>query len=159
MKTIFILCSFVNNLFMWESSVPITNDNPMFATTNQQLINSYGNITINKLNEQAFQTCRSIINRFNSNSSSDDQVFSDDDEDDDDDQGGITPKVSKKKGPHSLVLQLNIQNIHLAANAPMVILKTKLFIKIVDYLRVIKLQKNLEQILQISVNFVLMVKD
>jgi hypothetical protein len=95
---------------MWESSVPINTDNPnqMFATT------------LETNNEQAFQTCRSIINRFNSHSSDDDQVFSDDD-DDDDDQGGITPKVSKKKGPHSLVLQLNVHNIHLAANAPLVI--------------------------------------
>ncbi|CAF0936928.1 unnamed protein product [Adineta steineri] len=107
---------FVNNLFMWESSAPINNDNlnQMYATANYggKLINSLGNTT----NEQAFQTCRSIIKRINSNSSDDDQVISDED---DDDQGGLTPRGSKKKGPHSFVLHLNVQDIHVAANAPM----------------------------------------
>ena len=106
---------------MWESSAPVNNENSnqMFVPTNhfnRQLINSSGN----RSTEQAFQTCRSIINRFHSHSSDDDdQVFSDDD-DNDDEQGGITPRGSKKKGPHSFVLQLNIQDIHLAANAPLV---------------------------------------
>ncbi|UJR38243.1 hypothetical protein I4U23_030916 [Adineta vaga] len=102
---------FVNNLFMWESSAPTTNEHS--TNVNRQLINSLGNIS----NEQAFQTCRSIINRFHSHSSDEDQIFSD--EDDDDEHGNVTPRGSKKKGPHSFVLELNIHNIHLAANAPL----------------------------------------
>jgi hypothetical protein len=99
--------SFVNNLFMWESSVP-----PMNITTdhfNRQLMNSD--------REQPFQMCRSIINRATSHSSDDDddQVFSDDEEH----PGRATPRLSKKKGPHNFVLQLNVHDIHLAANAPL----------------------------------------
>ena len=109
---------------MWESSVPINNEsiNPTFATTNnshRQLINSYDKFASKQIFDQGFQTCRSLINRIDSHSSDDDQVFSDDE-----DQGGITPKPSKRKGPNSLVLQLDIQNIHLAANAPSVRRKT-----------------------------------
>lgn len=79
----------------------------------QQLMNSD--------REQNFQMCRSIINRATSHSSDDDddddddQVFSDDDEH----PGRVTPRISKKKGPHNFVLQLNVQDIHLAANAPL----------------------------------------
>lgn len=105
-------CSFVNNLFMWESSAPTNSD--AGAQLNRQLMNSFGNVT----NEQLFQTCRSIINRFHSHSSDDDQIASDDEENDE--QGGLTPRGSKKKGPHAFVLQLDVQNIHLAANAPLV---------------------------------------
>jgi hypothetical protein len=78
-------------------------------------MNSYGNSSSERTFDQGFQTCRSLINRFDSQLSDDDAVFSDDE-----DQGGITPKASKRKGPNSVVLQLNIQNIHLAANAPSV---------------------------------------
>ncbi|CAF1606489.1 unnamed protein product, partial [Adineta ricciae] len=99
---------FVNNLFMWESSAPTTSEN-----VNRQMTSSLGNIS----NDQAFQTCRSLINRFHSQSSDDDQVLSDEDEDEE--HGSVTPRGSKKKGPHSFVLQLNIHNIHLAANAPL----------------------------------------
>jgi hypothetical protein len=111
---------------MWESSAPVNseNSNQIFVTTNhfnRQLMNSSRNTS----NDQAFQTCRSIINRFDHHSSDDDQVFSD--EDDDDDEGRITPRGSKKKGPHSFVLQLNVQNIHLAANAPLVIIYESFF--------------------------------
>ncbi|CAF3441805.1 unnamed protein product [Rotaria sp. Silwood1] len=112
---------FVNNLFMWESSVPINNDNTnhMFVTVNnlnQQLINSYGNILSEKINDQTFQACRSINKHFTSHSSDDDQIFSDED---DDNEGDITPKLSRKKGPHEFLIQLNVQNIHLALNAPL----------------------------------------
>jgi hypothetical protein len=105
---------------MWESSVPINNDNIniTFGTnnnSNRQLINS----SSNKIYDQGFQTCRSLINHFDSQLSDDDAVFSDEE-----DQGGITPKASKRKGPNSFVLQLNVQNIHLAANAPSVIIKS-----------------------------------
>jgi hypothetical protein len=110
---------------MWESSVPISNDNTnqTFVTTkhfNEQLMNSYGNIPSEQIQNQGFQACRSIINRFDNHSSDDEQVVSDED---DDDQGGLTPKSSKRKGPNSFVLQLNVQNIHLAANAPLVKIK------------------------------------
>ncbi|CAF4183246.1 unnamed protein product, partial [Rotaria sp. Silwood2] len=112
---------FVNNLFMWESSVPVNNDipNQMFVTANnlnRQLFNSYGNTSSEQVNDQAFQACRSINKHFTSHSSDDDQIFSDED---DDNEGDITPKLSKKKGPHEFVIQLNIQNIHLALNAPL----------------------------------------
>jgi len=107
---------------MWESSVPINNDNTnQIKNFNNQLMNSYGNIPSEQIHNQGFQICRSIINRFDNHSSDDEQVVSDED----DDQGGITPKSSKRKGPNNLVLQLNVQNIHLAANAPLV--KIKLF--------------------------------
>jgi hypothetical protein len=111
---------FVNNLFMWESSVPINNDNlnQTFGTPNsfkEQLINSYGSTPLKQIHEQGFQTCRSIHMGLDNHSSDDDQALSDDE-----DQGGITPKLSKRKGPNSFVLQLNVQNIHVAANAPMV---------------------------------------
>jgi hypothetical protein len=114
---------------MWESSAPVNNENSnqMFVTTNRfngQLMNSSRNTS----SEQAFQTCRSIINRFDHQPSDDSQVFSD--EDDDDDEGGMTPRGSKKKGPHSFVFQLNVQNIHLAANAPMVIIYESFFLSI-----------------------------
>ena len=116
---------FVNNLFMWESSVPTSTDpiNPMFATANLmngQWMNPEGRLD----HDQAFQACRSMINRCTSHSSDDDQVLSDEDDDDgaDGNGGRLTPRTSKKKGPHNLVLQLNIQDIHLAANAPSVIL-------------------------------------
>jgi hypothetical protein len=104
---------------MWESSVPINNDNinPMLNNSNRQLINS----SSNKSYDQGFQACRSLINRFDSHSDDDDDVVFSDDED----QGGITPKASKRKGPNSLVLQLNVQNIHLAANAPSVKIETR----------------------------------
>ena len=101
---------------MWESSVPINNENiNQTFGINEQLINSYGNRTRVQNNEPGFQTCRSIINRLDSQSD-DDQVLSDDD----DEQGGLTPKASKRKGPNSFVLELNIQAIHIAANAPSV---------------------------------------
>lgn len=102
---------------MWESSVPTNNDNSFGLTTdlNRQLINSFGNLSTEKSPDQNFQMCRSIVNRFDDHSSDDDQILSDDE-----DQGGITPKISKRKGPNNLVLQLNVQNIHLAANTPSV---------------------------------------
>ena len=105
---------------MWESSVPASSDptNPMFATANQmnkQWMDPEGRLD----HDQAFQACRSIINRCASHSSDDDQVLSDED-DDDGDGGRLTPRTSKRKGPHNLVLQLTIQDIHLAANAPSV---------------------------------------
>jgi hypothetical protein len=98
---------------MWESSVPINNEisNQLNVTTNRQLINPLRNTSA----DQGFQTCRSLINHFDDQSSDDEQVLSDDE-----DQGGITPKVSKRKGPNSFVLQLHVQDIHLAANAPSV---------------------------------------
>ncbi|CAF3761845.1 unnamed protein product [Rotaria sordida] len=114
---------FVNNLFMWESSVPMNNDssNQMFLTANnlnRRLINSYGNTSSEQINDQAFQLCRSMNKHFTAHSSDDDddQIFSDED---DDNEGQITPKLSKKKGPHEFVIQLNVHNIHLALNAPL----------------------------------------
>jgi len=104
---------------MWESSVPINNDssNPMSVTTensNTKLINSYAESSSDKSYDQDFQTCMSVINRFHSHPS------------DDEDQGGITPKASKRKGLNSVALQLNVQNIHLAANAPSVNIKIEI---------------------------------
>jgi hypothetical protein len=137
---------------MWESSAPLNSDST--SQLNRQLLNSRGNTTTN---EQAFQTCRSIINRFNSQSSDDDQILSDEDDgDDDDEQGGRTPRGSKKKGPHSLVLQLNVHNIHLAANAPLVSLvrkRSKLNCLFTHSYRERKFQENLVPAILISVNF------
>jgi hypothetical protein len=105
---------------MWESSVPINNDNTnqTFIRTNnfnKQLLNS------GQIHDQNFRMCRSIVNRFDNHSSDDEQVVSDDDD------GESTPKSSKRKGPTSFVLQLNIQNIHIAANAPLVKIKLIFF--------------------------------
>ncbi|CAF4244569.1 unnamed protein product [Rotaria sp. Silwood2] len=118
---------------MWESSVPVNNDipNQMFVTANnlnRQLFNSYGNTSSEQVNDQAFQACRSINKHFTSHSSDDDQIFSDED---DDNEGDITPKLSKKKGPHEFVIQLNIQNIHLALNAPLLFKTETQFITII----------------------------
>lgn len=111
--------SFVNNLFMWESSAPKSVD-----PVHPQLINSLGVSSFNERNrsdvDQAFRMCRSIINRFDSHSDDDDdeQVISDNE--DEDPSGHRTPRSSKKKGPHQLVFRLDVQNIHLAANAPFI---------------------------------------
>lgn len=108
---------------MWESSVPVNNDIPahMFVTANlhRQLINSCRNPSPEKVHDQAFQLCQSINKRFTSHVSDDDQVFSDED----DDEGGATPKLSKRKGPHEFLMQLDVQDIHVALNAPMVNIK------------------------------------
>ena len=106
---------------MWESAVPPLNEtnNPMYVTSDhfhRQLMNS--------AREQAFQMCRSVNNRATIQSSDDDedneQVFSEEEEEEDDEHPGrVTPRVSKKKGPHQFVLQLNVHDIHLAANAPL----------------------------------------
>ncbi|CAF3407371.1 unnamed protein product [Rotaria socialis] len=112
---------FVNNLLMWESSVPVNNDIPahMFVTANNfnnQLTNSYRYTSPEQL-DQTFQTCQSINRRYTSQSFDNDQILSDDD--DDTDEGGLTPKVSKKKGPNELFMRFDVQDIHLALNAPM----------------------------------------
>ena len=108
---------------MWESSAPTAVENKYNVLTthdelHEPLVNYHGNsANYNGAfsdREQGFLTCRSIMNHFSDHTSSDDEV------EDTDEQGRLTPKISRKKGPHSLVMQLNIDNIHLAANAPTV---------------------------------------
>ena len=99
---------FVNHLFMWESSVPVNKDLP---NVNRPLMNSFDERPRVETQHQNFQTCRSLIYHLGTQLSDEDQVYSDDE-----DQGALTPK-SKKKAPNSLVLQVNIKDIHLAANA------------------------------------------
>ena len=102
---------------MWESSIPLNNDNSnsTFVTTNDfnaQLINSYGRTSSENVH---FQTCRPILSRFRSHSSDDDQILSDEDEDN---QEQMMPQTSRKRGPHSFVFQVNVRDIHIVANAP-----------------------------------------
>ncbi len=82
------LFRFVNNLFLWESSVPKPNNNinPILENSNTQLMNSYGSHSSERTYDQRAHTLQAL----------------------------------QTKEPSAFVLNLNVQDIHIVADAPMV---------------------------------------
>lgn len=111
---------------MWESSVPNKIDSnpkvhPNYNDFQTQLTNfdqeRLTNTSFSVDREQGFLTCQSIRQDFDDHSFKDNQISSDNEDDHD---GRSTPRTTRRKAPHAVVLQLQIDRIHIFANAPSV---------------------------------------